>query len=88
MTNNTTTAPVRPLLVSARDAAKGLGISERKLWQLTSNGEILVVRIGRRVLYDPRDLQGWIDAQKRRQTLSADRSLPLDSTQRTADRPG
>ncbi|HUT58339.1 MAG TPA: helix-turn-helix domain-containing protein [Phycisphaerae bacterium] len=84
-----TTPAVAPLLLSAFRAAKALDISERKLWELTDpRGPIPCVRIGRRVLYDPRDLQAYIDQQKGQQTLSADRSLPLDSTQRTADRPG
>ncbi|QDT47227.1 hypothetical protein Pan258_12580 [Symmachiella dynata] len=34
-------------LLKSRDAAKLLGISERKLWQLKSTGELAHVRIGR-----------------------------------------
>ena len=56
---------VAPLLLSVREAAKALGISERKLWELTKSDEIPRIRVGRRVLYDPHDLRGWIDAQKK-----------------------
>ena len=51
------------LLMDAHDTAKALSISERKLWELMDKGEIPCVRIGRRVLYDPRALQRWIDGQ-------------------------
>ena len=49
-----------PLLVSAREAARRLGISERLLWSLTNAGDIPHVRINRRVLYSPEDLRDWI----------------------------
>ena len=51
------------LLMDAHDTAKALAISERKLWELMDRGEIPSVRIGRRVLYDPRALQSWIERQ-------------------------
>ena len=51
------------LLLDAHQAARALSISERTLWSLTDKGEIPSVRIGRRVLYDPRALRGWIDGQ-------------------------
>jgi len=51
-------------LLTARDAAKFLAISPRKLWQLTNCGDIPCVRIGRAVRYDPFDLRRWIDARK------------------------
>jgi excisionase family DNA binding protein len=63
--------PVQPMLVSARDAAKLLAISERTLWSLTAAGEIPVVRIGRSVRYDPRDLQTWIERSKQRLPVRA-----------------
>ena len=56
---------VEPLLLNARDTAKALSISERKLWELTNAGDIPSVRIGRRVLYDPGDLQAWIESKKK-----------------------
>ena len=57
-------ATLYPLLLSAKDAARALAISTRKLWELTNCRDIPSVRIGRRVLCDPRDLQAWIDKQK------------------------
>jgi excisionase family DNA binding protein len=55
------------LLLSAREAAKSLRVSERTLWALTQpRGPIPFVRVGRRgIRYDPRDLVAWIDGQKR-----------------------
>jgi excisionase family DNA binding protein len=51
-------------LLRARDAAKYLAISARKLWELTNRGEIPAVRIGRSVRYDPADLRAWIESRK------------------------
>lgn len=53
-----------PMLLTARDAANALAICERTLFTLTKRGDIRAVRIGTRVLYDPRDLRAFIDARK------------------------
>jgi hypothetical protein len=60
------------LLLDARDTAVALSISERTLWGLTKKGEIPCVRILRRVLYDPRALQVWIDGR-------ADNTAPVEA---------
>lgn len=51
------------LLLTARDAAAALSISERKLWELTNCGVIKVVRIGRSVRYSRTALEEFIAAQ-------------------------
>lgn len=51
-------------LLTCREAAKFLSISERTLWSLTGSGAIARVRIGRSVRYDIADLRGYIDRQK------------------------
>ena len=56
--------PGAKMLLSARAASKTLSICERSLWGVTKRGEIPCIRIGRRVLYDPRDLRAWIDSKK------------------------
>lgn len=53
--------PVAPLLLTPPEAAKALRIGRRKLWELTKDGEIRAVRLGRSVRYDPRELQSWVD---------------------------
>lgn len=60
-----TTSPLT-LLLNAHDAAKAMGgICEKTLWSMTwPRGELPCVRIGRRVLYDPRDITAWIDKRK------------------------
>ena len=55
-----------PLLLRPREAALFLGISERSLWSLGDSGAIPVVRIGRSVRFDRRDLIAWVDRQKNR----------------------
>jgi len=52
------------LLLDVHEAAAALRICEKTLWTLTQAKSLPCVRIGRRVLYDPRDLQRWIDGQK------------------------
>jgi len=51
---------VPPLLLSARDAAKCLAVSERTLWSLTARGELPVLRIGRGVRYAVADLRDFV----------------------------
>lgn len=55
------------VLVDAKDAAKMLSVSPRKLWALTFEDEIGLpyVRLGRCVRYPVDDLLQWIDAQKK-----------------------
>jgi excisionase family DNA binding protein len=55
-----------PLLVDAKQAARLLCVSPRKLWSLTAGAEIRAVRIGRLVRYDPRDLAAFIERQRDR----------------------
>ena len=52
------------LLLTAKQAAAALSISERTLWELTRSGEIPRLKIGASVRYDVRDLTAWIDKKK------------------------
>ena len=52
------------LLIGIRQAAKLLGISERKLWERKNCGEIPCVRIGKRVLFSPDQLREWVASRK------------------------
>lgn len=51
------------LLLTARDAAFALAISERKLWELTNCGTIKAVRIGTAVRYATATLEEFIADQ-------------------------
>lgn len=63
MTNSTTVK----MLLTVDEAAAALSICPKTLWSNTvPRGTIPAVRIGTRVLYDPRDLASWIDAKKER----------------------
>jgi excisionase family DNA binding protein len=53
------------LLLTPKEAAALLSISERKLRYLAKAGAIPVVPLGRIVRYSVDDLQAWIDRQKR-----------------------
>ena len=52
-------------LLTVREAAGLMRISERKLWDLTRHGGLPCVRFGRAVRYDPADLRAWLDGMKR-----------------------
>lgn len=58
--SGTTLAP----LLTVREAADVLKISERTLWTLTNSGEVPSVRVGRSVRYDQNDLTEWIASCK------------------------
>ena len=54
-------ALIEPLLLSAAEAAKTLGISIRLLQSLNSSGRLpLPVRLGRRCLWSREELADWI----------------------------
>jgi excisionase family DNA binding protein len=63
-----------PLALRPREAAKALGISARRLWQLTRAGHVPCVRVGsgtrKTVLYPVCELQAWLA----RETVGAERS--------------
>ena len=50
------------LALRPREAAKALGIGERKLWELTADRSsgIPFVRFGRAILYPVRELMDWL----------------------------
>ena len=52
------------LLLSMKQAAAALAISERKLWGMTMNHEIPHVRLGRCLRYPLSDLLRWIEEHK------------------------
>ncbi|MBX3404146.1 MAG: helix-turn-helix domain-containing protein [Phycisphaeraceae bacterium] len=53
-----------PLAMRPKDAAKALGIGQRKLWELSQpRGPIPCVRIGCCVLYPYALLQAWLAEQ-------------------------
>ncbi|MDX1965346.1 MAG: helix-turn-helix domain-containing protein [Pirellulales bacterium] len=51
------------LLVNSKTAARMLSICTKTLWQMSRDGELPCLRVGRRTLYSPAKLQAWIDAQ-------------------------
>jgi hypothetical protein len=64
-------APEVPrLLLTRREAAEALGVSQRFLWDLTApRGPLPAIRlpgrgVSRSLRYDVRDLLAWIDSRK------------------------
>jgi excisionase family DNA binding protein len=57
-------SPSQMLLLTAKQAAKMLSISERMLWTLTDTGEIQCVRIRRAVRYAFGDLQKYVESHR------------------------
>ncbi len=56
----TLTATVPRLLLSPREAAEALGLSERSLFSLTKSGEVPSLKLGRLVRYSVVELERWI----------------------------
>ena len=55
---------VTPILVTSRDAATMLAISERTLWSLAHTGSIPRVKVKSAVRFSVEDLKNWIVTQK------------------------
>ena len=60
MSDSDSSSAPRCLALRASEAAKALGIGERKLWSLTNRNEIPHIRIGRMLRYPVRELEEWI----------------------------
>ncbi len=50
------------LALRPKDAARALGIGQRKLWQLTKAGAIPSVKVGTCTLYPVDELRAWLSA--------------------------
>ena len=63
---NTDSKPPESLkiLLSIKEAADSLGISERQLRYMKNKREVAHVRIGRRLLFPVADLERWINEHK------------------------
>lgn len=57
--------PVERRLMSYRDAASYLGISERGMKQLAAEGKVRKVQIGSRVLFDRSDVDEYVEKAKK-----------------------
>jgi excisionase family DNA binding protein len=51
-------------LWNLRTTARFLGVSDRTVWTLATSGTLPSIRIGRRRLFDPRDLEKFVQRQK------------------------
>ncbi len=58
-------ADERPLLLKPKDAAKALSMCERKLWQMTRDGKIPHLKIGRSVRYSLATLEAFISENEK-----------------------
>jgi excisionase family DNA binding protein len=55
----------RKLALNAREAAHALSISPRTVRRYTADGKLKPVRIGRRVLLEPAELQRLVEAGRK-----------------------
>ena len=51
-------------LLTPKETAALLAISERKLWSMTNQNEIPHIRIGKSVRYAVSDLETWIETKR------------------------
>ena len=54
----------RKRLLTSKEAARYLGISERHLWAITASGDLPCIKVGRSVRYAIDDLNGYIDSRR------------------------
>ena len=64
LSSNSKVTEAVKILLSIKEAAAALAISERKLWDMTTNHEIPHVRLGRCLRYPLSDLMLWIEERK------------------------
>lgn len=50
-----------PLLVTSREAARMLSVSERTLWSLSARGELKAIKLGRAKRYSVAELVAFIE---------------------------
>ncbi|HEY0840802.1 MAG TPA: helix-turn-helix domain-containing protein [Vulgatibacter sp.] len=55
---------IEPLLVRTPVAAKMIGFSKSKLFELIRDGEIPTIKIGRSTLIEVVEIKRWIERQK------------------------
>ena len=66
------------VLLSPRETAEAMGISERKLWSITfPRGSLRPVRIGTRCLYSPASIQKFISEQEAQSAQEASEGAAL-----------
>lgn len=53
-------------LLSYRQAARLLGVCSKSVYLMVQRGELPAVRLGRRVMFDPADVQTMIERAKTR----------------------
>ena len=58
-------------LLTYREVAKTLRVSERTIWTLVNRGELPAVRFGKSVRIDPTDLRAFIEQAKGRGACDA-----------------
>lgn len=62
MQTQANTVSVPHQLLTCREAAKLLGISERKLWGLTKKGILPMVKMHKTVRYRPEDVRKYVES--------------------------
>ena len=67
LASGATTQPVQPALLNVKEAAVYLGRSEQSVQHLIYQRDLPVVRCGRRIHLDRRDLDSWIERHKLRE---------------------
>lgn len=79
------TTPPFKLLLSSRESARALSISERTLWTLTNEGKLPVCKVRGANRYHIDDLLAFIDASKTE--TREPRGVPLKKPHRAAATP-
>lgn len=54
-----------PSLWTPRQAAMAIGVSDRTLWTMQRRGELPVVKVGRLNKFDPKDIEDFINRNRK-----------------------
>ena len=57
-------------LRSVEEAAEYIGLCKRVVWDMIANHQLPIVKHGKRTLIDTRDLDEWVERNKRNKGLS------------------
>jgi excisionase family DNA binding protein len=60
-----TPQPLTPRLMSVRSAAKWLALGESTVYAMLASGELPYIAVGRAKRIDTRDIETWIEQNKR-----------------------
>lgn len=70
MAKPTPQAGTAPQLLRAEEVAKRLGLSRQHVYVMAANGELPSIKLRGAVRFDPKDVEAYIEAHRRRKAAN------------------